>query len=324
MADLPASYVEAHRFDGAVIQHGRRDQVVPCVIQPRDLGIVRDVWRYKLMTAPQIRELWWPDGHAWPAQRRLCKLFDAGLLEHFRPLAKRGSYPWTYHLGEVGHKLLCDAGVIPGARRFRRRAVYDFGHVLHELQLNAWVLALRRGAGEAFLAWEGELDFEPPRQTREEANDVIRRLDDDWSAEDMRDLRERPVRPDAVLEVAREDGEGVRVLLIEFDRTGRVDKNFEKFRRYDTFLVWWWNLMPEALHAPEPYVIFVCQDEDQRDQFLYAADYELTGHHDGLDYNRDRFVGRNRILFAVEQDMHAGRLDAWRVPAVPRDPLEPR
>ena len=122
-------------------------------------------------TAPQIRELRRPDGHAWPARRRLCKLFDAGLLERFRPLAKRGSYPWTYHLGEPGHKLLCDAGVIAGARRFRRRAVYDFGHVLHELQLNAWVLALRRVAGETFLAWEGERDFEPPRQTREEAKD---------------------------------------------------------------------------------------------------------------------------------------------------------
>ena len=68
-------------------------------------------------------------------------------------------------------------------------------------------------------------------------------------------------------------------------------------------------------------MIFVCQDGAQRDQFLYAADYELTGHHDCLDYNRDQFVGRNRILFAVEQDMHAGRLDAWRVPVVPRDHL---
>ena len=82
--------------------------------------------------------------------------------------------------------------------------------------------------------------------------------------------------------------------------------------------------MEQALHAPEPYVIFVCQDEDQRDQFLYAADYELTGHHDCLDYNCDRFVGRNRILFAVEQDMHAGRLDAWARAGGPARPPQPR
>jgi hypothetical protein len=121
-----------------------------------------------------------------------------------------------------------------------------------------------------------------------------------------------------VIELDRGDGEVPQALLIAFDRTRRVDKNFEKFGRYDTFLVWWWNLLPEALHAPEPYVVFVCQEEDQLDQFLHAADYELIGHHDCLDLDRDRFVGRNRILFAVEQDMHAGRLDAWRVPAVPR------
>lgn len=81
--------------------------------------------------------------------------------------------------------------------------------------------------------------------------------------------------------------------------------------------------MEQVGYAPVPYVIFVCQDEDQLDQFLHAADYELTGHHDCLDYNRDRFVGRNRILFAVEKDMHAGYLDAWRVPAVPRDHPNP-
>ena len=34
---LPASYIDAHAYDGAAIQHDRRDQVVPCAIQPRDL-----------------------------------------------------------------------------------------------------------------------------------------------------------------------------------------------------------------------------------------------------------------------------------------------
>ena len=137
----------------------------------------------------------------------------------------------------------------------------------------------------------------------------------------MRDPRERPVRPDAVLEVAREDGEGVRVLLIEFDRTGRVDKNFEKFRRYDTFLNWWWHRMPESLDRRPPYVVFVCQNEHQREQFVEAADYELTGHQMPPSGSWDRavYVGRRRIVFAVEHDAHAGGLDAWRLPAFPPD-----
>jgi hypothetical protein len=29
----------------------------------------------------------------------------------------------------------------------------------------------------------------------------------------------------------------VRTIRIEYDRTRRVDKNYEKFRRYDTFLL---------------------------------------------------------------------------------------
>ena len=35
--------------------------IVPCALQPRDVAIVLDVWRYKFLSAPQILELWWPD-----------------------------------------------------------------------------------------------------------------------------------------------------------------------------------------------------------------------------------------------------------------------
>ena len=32
-----------------------------------------------------------------------------------------------------------------------------------------------------------------------------------------------------------------RLILIEYDRTRRLDKNYDKFRRYDAFLTWWWQ-----------------------------------------------------------------------------------
>ena len=51
MDAVPASYLEAHRYDGAAIEHGRRERVEYCALQPRDLAIVRDVWRYKFLTA---------------------------------------------------------------------------------------------------------------------------------------------------------------------------------------------------------------------------------------------------------------------------------
>lgn len=96
---FPASYEAVHRFDGAAMQRGRRERIVPCAIQPRDLSVVGDVRRYKFLTAPQLRELWWPGASVQAADRRLLKLFHAALLDRFRPICRRGSFPWTYQLG---------------------------------------------------------------------------------------------------------------------------------------------------------------------------------------------------------------------------------
>ena len=62
----------------------------------------------------------------------------------------------------------------------------------------------------------------------------------------------RLVRPDAVLEVVRPDNEDSRLLSVEYDRTRRVDKNFEKFRRYDTLLCWWWSMTPLRIVTSRP------------------------------------------------------------------------
>lgn len=199
-----------------------------------------------------------------------------------------------------------------------RREVYDYGHVLHEVQLNAWVLAYRRAARDAFLSWEGETHIEPPREAR--AQQGVLTVGDYWSAERLRDPRARLVRPDAVLEVARQDSDASRVFLVEYDRTRRVDKNYEKFRRYDTFLCWWWQHTDFAAGDP-PFVVFICQDEEHRDRFLAAADVELTGQlwHPSAAPDQRVYAGRQRVLFACELDMHSGRPEATRVPSLPPD-----
>jgi hypothetical protein len=313
---LAPSYLEVHRYDGAAIERPARNQLVPCAVQPRDLKVLRDVWRYKFLTAPQLLELWWPGGVGWPGQRRLLKLFAAGYLERFRPVARRGSYPWTYHLGERGHRLLQDVGVIAQGQRYRRREIYDFGHVLHELQLNAWVLALRRAVGNGLVAWDGEHDIDPPPQARRSQQLL---LEDDWSIEGLRDPRPRLLRPDAAIKIAASDGDEAHTLLVEYDRTRRLDKNYDKFRRYDTFLCWWWRHTAYANHPTPPFVVFVCQDASQRNQFLAAADRELTGHrwHPSADPQRHEHTGRHQILFAIEHDAHAGTLEAWQLPPFP-------
>jgi hypothetical protein len=95
--------------------------------------------------------------------------------------------------------------------------------------------------------------------------------------------------------------------------------HYGKFRRYDAFLNSWWHHTPQAELGEPPLVVFVCQDHRQREQFMAAADHELTGHrwHPSVDADRHEYVGRRRVLFALERDMHAGALEAWRLPAFP-------
>jgi hypothetical protein len=101
---------------------------------------------------------------------------------------------------------------------------------------------------------------------------------------------------------------GSRVLFLEHDRTRRVDKNFEKFRRYDTFLCWWWQHTSFA-DGDRPYVMFICQDEDQRDRFLAGADDELAGQlwHQSAAPDENVYMGRQRVLFACVAVGKTGR-----------------
>jgi hypothetical protein len=76
--EVPASYAAVDRYNGAVLLHDSRAAIVPMAIQPRDFAIVLDVWRYKFLTAPMVRELHWSGGSMWPAQRRLQKSSTPG------------------------------------------------------------------------------------------------------------------------------------------------------------------------------------------------------------------------------------------------------
>jgi hypothetical protein len=313
---LPASYTSAHRYDGAIFQRQRCDHPEPCAPRQRDIGIVRDVYRYRFLTTDQIRELWWPGRSVQAARRRLIKLFRAGYLERFRPYSPRGSYEWTYFLSAGGHRLLREAGVIDANARFKPREVFDYGRAIHEIQLNAWVLAYRRLVGHDLVAWNGEHQLTPPRPARQ--RQLL--LDNDWSVEGLRDPSARPVVPDAVLEVADPAvGAESRTFLVEYDRTSRIDKNYDKFRRYDFFVTWWWRHTHFGDRAEPPFVLFVCQDHVRRNDFMARAHHELTGHHwhPAQPITKNQYVGRRHILFCDERDIHLGLAVARRVPPYP-------
>lgn len=68
-------------------------------------------------------------------------------------------------------------------------------------------------------------------------------------------------------------------------------------------------------------MLFVCQDAEQRDLFLHAADTQLSGYRWHPDAPPDQYdyVGRQRILFATEVDAHAQAMEARRVASFPRE-----
>lgn len=302
-------------YDTAVVSRGRREQLTPCVVQPRDLDLIDAVRRCRFLTTPHLLELWWPGAAPQVGRRRLTKLFEAGYLDRFRPVARRGSFPWTYQLGREGHRLLQRARHIPATERFEGREIYDYRYVLHDVHLYSWVIAWRRLLGEQLVRWDGETQI----GTREELRRLQRAHQAEIAVDGLRDPTPRPLRPDAVVEAARRGGDGTHIFLVEYDRTRRVDKNFEKFRRYDTFACWWWRYSELGETGRVPWIVFVCQDADQRDRFLAHADQEVTGRlwEAAEGAGEHEFAGRRRMLFVSEADVYEGQAIAHRLPDLP-------
>ena len=235
---LPASYTDLIRYDGAAVatRPTRSDGAVRDPTTRR-----RDPRRHLALQVP----------HRHPATRAALARLRAARRSQAphqalprrprRALPTRSPAPAGRSPGPTTSATTataCSAGpaLLDRHARFELRTIYDYRYVLHEIHLNAWILAWRRLLGPALLAWSGETEFEPPA----EASGGQMRLDDDRTVRSLRWPTPRLVRPDAILEIERRDG-GSRAYLIEYDRTRRIDKNYGKFLRYDTFLCWWWR-----------------------------------------------------------------------------------
>lgn len=105
----------------------------------------------------------------------------------------------------------------------------------------------------------------------------------------------------------------------------RVDKNYDKFRRYEALLAGWWkHVMPTGTQRPA--VVFICQDDEHRERFLAAADWQLSAHQTRwADLNPEReYPVRERFVFALERDIREGRAEGVRLPRQPPAVAKPR
>jgi hypothetical protein len=115
-----------------MLQRGQRTAIAACKLSTRDVAIIRDVWRYRFLTTEQIGALHFPGRTPQALRRRLAKLFAGGHLERFRPYSRRGSYPWTYHLGPAGHQLLRRTGHIEPQAGYQPRQLVDYSCRRHQ------------------------------------------------------------------------------------------------------------------------------------------------------------------------------------------------
>jgi hypothetical protein len=310
------TYAELRLAEGKLLRWGEREtKGIACALQSRDLEILVALARYRFLTTGQIAELWWPGCGLRAVRRRMTRLFEAGFVERFRPQTLRGSYQWTYCLARDGFRAAEQTGELTPGLRFapRREAIFDYRYVIHDLRVNEWVLRFRELLEGRLLEWAGpdESLIQPPKR-----RDQTRLGDGYHDVFGIEDEAIRPIQPDARLDVLGVHGEVA--LYVEYDRTRRVDKNYEKFRRYEAFLAGWWRtVMPDGARCPA--VVFICQDADHRDRFLDAADWQLTAYQSRWAdlHPEHEYPVRDRVLFAVEEDIRAGRPEALRLPHHP-------
>jgi hypothetical protein len=100
------SYSAVHRGERVLLlrdQHPlpkkHAEDIAP---QPRDLEILRALWRYRFLLTSQIADEWWSGKSLYAAQRRLSRMTAAGWVTRFRPRLSKGKHEWIYQLDRKG------------------------------------------------------------------------------------------------------------------------------------------------------------------------------------------------------------------------------
>jgi len=272
-----------------------------------------------------------PGRAATTTQRRLRRLAEAGLvarLQLHRP--DGGGVPMAYALTAAGEEALrgCVEGLppqlLPASEQGRegaavvRRAVHAAGWSLAYAGLvevaglsgaHLSVLVPPRGSGPASLELPGgraphEFLHTAPSGERAEA------------------VRFQTLRPDATIALAAAGrGRAAPELLLDFDDRCSSSGWANRVERYDHFLAGWSELIPRYRRGgrADAHVVFVCRDRRRARECARRADLLLGAcrAYGGEHPRQWAYLGRERMLWVAERDVHEGSLLAWRVPALP-------
>jgi Replication-relaxation/TraM recognition site of TraD and TraG len=292
-----------------------------------------------LLTTQLGREVW-PERSERTVQRKMEAMYRHALVNRFH-MATAIRHPYIYTLAETGFKIakqgLEDDGRMyldptikfsaandeipdptPLDFQWREKELKSGLYVLQNLHSAGWALAAGRLLGDAAKRVHGSREsscaLRPPRGFGTRAEVAMR---GNRSVGDLRLERFSPIWADARLDV-QVQGHHMSHWYIECDRTGRQSKNSKKFAAYDALFNGWGHAL-NGYQQHLPIVIFICPDDRSVLSHLAAADRELTGWVAGLVGKvEDRvYIGRQRIWFVTELDVHRGSLRAWRVPDLP-------
>jgi DNA-binding transcriptional ArsR family regulator len=347
----PESYSELVEISAA---HSVRWTKPPAVIigfdpEPLDIEILALLASLRHVLSSQIHRRFNEGRAATTTQRRLKRLFDAGLVARFQFHRRDGGgMPMCYSIAPTGRELLTVRGHSIASRSLPAEvsekhkstipsAKHQTDHQLlrqasHDVRVAGWTLAVERALSERLLELRGpeESVISPRKRSKSGDGPMLApsdlclpggRTPHDFmrTAEDGSRLEVehfQSIRPDAIL-LCR----GGRELIVELDDRLPAGIAAAKVERYDHFLAGWSANLGRYARAGTklPIVVFVCRDRARARECVRRADKILTACRAYAgEYPQDwEYQGRTNILFAAERDAHEALLRGWRVPALP-------
>jgi Replication-relaxation len=354
LAQTPAdSYRELVELDGSHSVRWAKPIHPPRTLEPDqlDLEMLALVAAMRHVLSSQLHRRFNPERSATTTQRRLKRLSDAGLVERFQfHRHDGGGIPMCYVIAPAGLQALEAHGYSdvvsydhtdPAiARRRATRAASEAAlrQACHDVHVTGWVLALvgiLDGCCSGLRGPAGSV-LSPPSRSGVDGRAALSPHDlqlpggrtphdflrADASAEQVEVEHFETLRPDATVEVAVAGQRQSAIdLMVEHDDRLSGARATRKLQRYDHFLSGWsvhtnrYGRSAEAI----PLVAFVCRDRARARACTRAADLVLRACRAYAgEYPLDwEYLGRERILFVAERDVHEGLMRGYGVPRLP-------
>jgi Replication-relaxation len=316
--------------------------------EPLDIEILALIASMRHVLSSQIHRRFNSGRAATTTQRRLKRLADADLVARFQFHRRDGGgVPMCYSITSSGLRLSREHDDSPEREPVRGKDAgghEPFSHNLpqgdqllrqarRDVHVAGWALALQRALADRRFELLGpyESQISPPSSSSREGaramlslnelclpggripHDFLRTVE---SGRRVEVERFQSIRPDASLRT----GEGQEI-LIELDDRLPEGLGAAKLERYDHFLTGWSAHLAryKRPEARAPTVVFVCRDAARARECARRADRVLTAcrAYAGEYPVAWEYLGRERIVYVAECDIHQGLLCAWGLPRLP-------